>query len=134
VLAANVIPLLTVVYPVAVTSNRIASRGQFGQGVVAAGIGDRGFVLVAPSRIFTVAPVTAILRCGRCAHSTCVVRKADSVSQDRKLTNIGVKADVAYTTGVHNLKIDGTISATKLNEQFTIGFTDPGFNSPDSPL
>jgi hypothetical protein len=27
----------------------------------------------------------------------------------------------------------GTIGATKLDEQFTIGFTDPEFNSPDSP-
>ena len=25
-----------------------------------------------------------------------------TVSQDRKLTNFGVKADVAYTTGAHN--------------------------------
>jgi hypothetical protein len=55
-----------------------------------------------------------------------------SVSQDRKLTNIGVKADVSYTTGNHNVKVGGTISATKLNEQFTIGFTDPEFNAPTS--
>lgn len=53
-----------------------------------------------------------------------------SVSQDRKLTNLGVKADMAYTTGNHILKIGGTISATKLDENFTIGFTDPSFNSP----
>jgi hypothetical protein len=56
-----------------------------------------------------------------------------TVSQDRKLTNIGVKADVSYTSGAHNLKLGGTISATKLDEKFTIGFTDPEFNSPDSP-
>ena len=53
-----------------------------------------------------------------------------SVSQDRKLTNLGVKADVSYTAGNHNVKVGGTISATKLNENFTIGFTDPTFNSP----
>ena len=53
-----------------------------------------------------------------------------SVSQDRKLTNLGVKADVAYTTGNHNLKLGGTISATKLDERFSIGFTDPTLNSP----
>jgi hypothetical protein len=56
-----------------------------------------------------------------------------TVSQDRKLTNIGVKADVSYTTGAHNLKVGGTIGATKLNENFTIGFTDPEFNAPTSP-
>ena len=56
-----------------------------------------------------------------------------SVSQDRKLTNFGVKADVSYTTGNHNVKMGGTISATKLDEKFTIGFTDPDFNAPSNP-
>jgi hypothetical protein len=56
-----------------------------------------------------------------------------SVSQDRKLTNFGVKADVSYTAGNHNVKVGGTISATRLNENFTIGFTDPDFNDPTSP-
>jgi hypothetical protein len=53
-----------------------------------------------------------------------------TVAQDRKLTNIGVKADVSYTTGAHNVKLGGTISATKLDENFTIGLTDPTFNDP----
>jgi hypothetical protein len=56
-----------------------------------------------------------------------------TVSQDRKLTNIGVKADVTYTAGNHNVKVGGSVSATKLDEKFTIGFTDPAFNDPDSP-
>jgi hypothetical protein len=56
-----------------------------------------------------------------------------TVSQSRTLTNFGFKADVARSAGAHNLKFGGTISATRLNEQFTIGFTDPDFNSPDSP-
>jgi len=53
-----------------------------------------------------------------------------SVSQDRSLTNLGVKADVAYSSGAHNLKVGGSISATKLDEAFTLGFTDPTINSP----
>jgi hypothetical protein len=53
-----------------------------------------------------------------------------TVSQNRRLTNLGIKADVAYTTGRHNLKAGGTFTATKLHEHFTIGFTDPAFNSP----
>jgi hypothetical protein len=53
-----------------------------------------------------------------------------SVSQNRTLTNIGVKADLAHTTGHHNLKVGGSFSTTKLNEQFTIGFTDSTINSP----
>jgi hypothetical protein len=53
-----------------------------------------------------------------------------TVSQDRTLTNLGFKADVAYNIGNHNVKVGGSISATKLNERFTIGFSDPTFNSP----
>jgi hypothetical protein len=53
-----------------------------------------------------------------------------SVSQDRTLTNFGFKADVSYSTANHNVKIGGSASATKLDEHFTIGFTDPSFNSP----
>jgi hypothetical protein len=53
-----------------------------------------------------------------------------TVSQDRTLTNVGMKADVAYAAGRHNVKVGGSITATKLNEHFTIGFTDPSFNSP----
>jgi hypothetical protein len=53
-----------------------------------------------------------------------------TASQNRTLTNLGAKADLAYTSGAHNVKFGGTISATKLNEHFSIGFTDPTFNSP----
>src|ERR1700674_2727143 len=53
-----------------------------------------------------------------------------TASQNRTLTNLGAKADLAYTSGAHNLKFGGTISATRLNENFSIGFTDPTFNSP----
>jgi hypothetical protein len=53
-----------------------------------------------------------------------------TVSQNRTLTNFGGKVDLAYTSGMHNLKFGGTIGATRLNEHFTIGFTDPAFNSP----
>jgi hypothetical protein len=37
---------------------------------------------------------------------------------------------VSYTAGAHNVKLGGMIGATRLNENFTIGFTDPTFNSP----
>jgi hypothetical protein len=53
-----------------------------------------------------------------------------SVSQDRKLTNIGVKGDLARIVGNNNLKLGASFSATKLDENFTLGFTDPAFNSP----
>jgi hypothetical protein len=53
-----------------------------------------------------------------------------SVSQNRKLRNAGIKVDVSHIRGNHNVKVGGTISATKLDEKFTIGFTDPLFNPP----
>src|SRR5439155_20570222 len=48
-----------------------------------------------------------------------------TVSQDRRLTNVGAKVDVAYTSGAHNFKIGGTVNSTKLTENFTLGITDP---------
>jgi hypothetical protein len=53
-----------------------------------------------------------------------------TVSQDRTLTNFGGKVDVTYTAGVNNLKFGGAASATRLHENFTLGFTDAAFNSP----
>jgi hypothetical protein len=48
-----------------------------------------------------------------------------SVSQDRRLTNMGAKADLSMTLGAHNVKFGGSIGATRLHEQFTFGITDP---------
>jgi hypothetical protein len=48
-----------------------------------------------------------------------------TVSQNRTLTNLGVKADLAYDTGTHNVKLGGSVSATMLHEAFTLGVTDP---------
>ena len=48
-----------------------------------------------------------------------------TVAQDRTLTNVGVKVDVAITSGNHNVKFGGTVAATRLREQFTFGITDP---------
>src|SRR5439155_10394967 len=52
-----------------------------------------------------------------------------TLSQDRRLTNIGFKADVSYVQGHHNLKIGGQAMQTRLKEQFALGITDPGFNA-----
>jgi hypothetical protein len=48
-----------------------------------------------------------------------------TVSQDRTLTNFGVKADVTYATTNHNLKVGGSMTATPLHEIFSLGVTDP---------
>jgi hypothetical protein len=57
-----------------------------------------------------------------------------TVSQDRRLTNLGAKVDVAYSAGMHNVKFGGIIDATKLTENFTLGITvptDPAFALPN---
>src|SRR5207245_7597785 len=41
-----------------------------------------------------------------------------TVTQDRKLTNLGIKADVAYTTGNQNVQVGAAISATTLRQNF----------------
>ncbi len=53
-----------------------------------------------------------------------------TVSQDRKLTNFGGKVDIGYTSGAHNIKFGGSVTATKLQENFSFGLTDPAENSP----
>src|SRR5579864_2306186 len=46
-----------------------------------------------------------------------------SISQDRTLTNYGAKVDLSYASGAHNVKVGGTVSATRLNENFSMGVT-----------
>jgi hypothetical protein len=48
-----------------------------------------------------------------------------TISQNRELTNSGVKLDFSYVTGRHNIKAGGAITATRLGERFTFGITDP---------
>ncbi len=48
-----------------------------------------------------------------------------TISQDRTLTNLGIKADVTYLLGHHNIKIGGSATATQLHETFAFGITDP---------
>ena len=47
-----------------------------------------------------------------------------TVSQDRSLTNYGVKADITMNAGRNSIKFGGTTAATQLHEQFTFGITD----------
>jgi hypothetical protein len=56
-----------------------------------------------------------------------------TVSQDRRLRNIGGKVDFSYSRGAHNVKFGGSLAATKLTENFSLGLTDPAVNDPASP-
>lgn len=53
-----------------------------------------------------------------------------TVAQTRRLTNAGAKADLSYVRGRHNAKFGVQIYHTFLTEDFSLGVTDPGFNSP----
>ncbi len=48
-----------------------------------------------------------------------------TVSQDRTLLNYGGKVDVAYSAGIHNVKVGAVVNATPLTENFIFGITDP---------
>jgi len=56
--------------------------------------------------------------------------QTQTLSQQRRLNNVGIKADVAYNHGIHNAKAGLQASHTFLTENFQFGLTDPGFNSP----
>ncbi|PYR77480.1 MAG: TonB-dependent receptor, partial [Acidobacteria bacterium] len=56
-----------------------------------------------------------------------------TINQQRRLNNVGVKADVAYVNGIHNAKFGVQLSHTFLTENFQFGITDPNFNDPASP-
>jgi hypothetical protein len=53
-----------------------------------------------------------------------------SASQQRTLTNAGLRADISYVKGAHNIKLGGLFQHTLLNENFSVGLTDPTINDP----
>jgi hypothetical protein len=53
-----------------------------------------------------------------------------TLAQNRRLTNLGVKSDLSYTKGAHNIKTGVQLQHWLLSEQFNLGLTDPTFNSP----
>ena len=53
-----------------------------------------------------------------------------TLNQQRKLTNAGLRTDVSYVKGKHNVKAGATFQHTFLTENFNFGVTDPVFNSP----
>ncbi len=50
-----------------------------------------------------------------------------TLNQDRTLTNAGLRSDVSYVKGKHNIKAGATFQHTFLNENFNFGITDPNF-------
>ena len=51
----------------------------------------------------------------------------ETVGQDRTLMNAGLRSDLSYVKGIHNVKIGGTYQQTFLNENDHLGIVDNGF-------
>ena len=62
--------------------------------------------------------------------------QSETVGQNRRLTNVGGRANVSYVKGIHNIKAGITYADTILSEQDSFGIVDPTFlSSPaDDPL
>lgn len=58
--------------------------------------------------------------------------ETQTISQSRRLNNVGIKADLAYNRGIHNVKVGVQVQHTFLTEGFQFGITDPAFNDPTS--
>jgi hypothetical protein len=54
----------------------------------------------------------------------------ESVGQNRTLTNAGLRTDLSYVKGIHQIKAGATYEQTFLNEDETIGIVDPTYNAP----
>jgi hypothetical protein len=53
--------------------------------------------------------------------------QAQTITQDRKLTNAGLRGDISYVKGIHNIKAGVTYQHTFLTENDILGTVDPGF-------
>jgi hypothetical protein len=56
--------------------------------------------------------------------------QSESVAQYRTLFNFGVRGDLSYTKGIHNLKIGANYMQTPLTENDQLGIVNPTLNSP----
>jgi hypothetical protein len=53
--------------------------------------------------------------------------QSQTVTQDRSLTNAGLRSNVSYVKGIHNIKAGATYEQTFLNENDGLGIVDPTF-------
>ncbi len=52
--------------------------------------------------------------------------QSETVGQYRTLTNTGLRSDVSYVKGMHNVKVGATYQQTFLREDDSLGIVDPG--------
>ena len=53
--------------------------------------------------------------------------QGEAVSQDRTLTNVGIRSNLSYVKGIHNVKAGVTYEQTFLRENTPLGIVDPTF-------
>jgi Carboxypeptidase regulatory-like domain len=56
--------------------------------------------------------------------------QSESIAQDRKLTNAGLRSDISYVKGIHNIKVGITYEHTFLTENDNLAIVNPTLNSP----
>jgi hypothetical protein len=54
----------------------------------------------------------------------------ETISQYRTLANTGLRSELSYVKGIHNIKLGGTYQQTFLTENFKLGIVDPTVNAP----
>jgi hypothetical protein len=54
----------------------------------------------------------------------------ETIGQHRTLTNTGIRSDLAYAYGIHNLKMGLSYEQTFLTENDSLGIVDPLLNAP----
>src|ERR1700694_1036953 len=53
-----------------------------------------------------------------------------TVAQNRTLANVGLRSDLSYVKGIHNINVGATYQQTFLTENFSLGIVSPFLNSP----
>ena len=53
----------------------------------------------------------------------------ETIGQNRTLTNAGLRSDISYVKGIHNIKAGATYEQTFLNENDSLGIVDPTYLS-----
>ncbi len=56
--------------------------------------------------------------------------QSESIAQDRKLTNVGVRSDISYVKGINNIKAGVVYEHTFLTENDNLAIVNPTLNSP----
>ncbi len=59
--------------------------------------------------------------------------QGETVVQNRKLTNAGVRSNISYVKGIHNVKVGVTYEQTFLDEADGVGIVDPGLVAAEAP-